>query len=90
MRPTWDEASLNIAVEVAKRSTCDRAHVGVVLVRGQTDPDHRAFRPPSGLSHCDIDGHLLVEGHCVRTIDAENERHYPGMSHGVSTKGATR
>jgi deoxycytidylate deaminase len=32
-RPTWDEYFLDIAFVVSNRSTCDRAHVGALLVR---------------------------------------------------------
>ena len=33
LRPSWDEYFMQIAFTVAQRSTCDRAHVGCVLVR---------------------------------------------------------
>ena len=89
MRPTWDEYFLNIAVEVAKRSTCDRAHVGAVLVRDKRILTTGFNGSPSGLAHCDNEGHLLVEGHCVRTIHAETNAIIQAALHGVSTKGAT-
>jgi dCMP deaminase len=34
-------------------------------------------------------GHLLVDGHCVRTILAETNAIIQGALHGVSTRGAT-
>ncbi|MEN8241506.1 MAG: dCMP deaminase family protein [Chloroflexota bacterium] len=89
MRPTWDEYFINIAVEVAKRSTCDRAHVGAVLVKDKRILTTGFNGSPSGLSHCDNDGHLLVDGHCVRTIHAETNAIIQAALHGVSTKGAT-
>ena len=89
MRPTWDEYFLNIAVEVAKRSTCDRANVGAVLVRDKRILTTGFNGSPSGLPHCDHDGHLLVDGHCVRTIHAETNAIIQAALHGVSTKGAT-
>ena len=88
MRPSWDEYFLNIAVEVAKRSTCDRAHVGAVLVKDKRILTTGFNGSPSGLSHCDIDGHLLVDGHCVRTIHAETNAIIQAALHGVSTKEA--
>lgn len=33
VRPSWDNYFMKIAVTVAERSTCDRAHVGAVLVK---------------------------------------------------------
>ena len=44
---------------------------------------------PAGQSHCDEIGHLLVDGHCVRTIHAETNAIIQAALHGVSTKGAT-
>ncbi len=39
-RPTWNEYFLNIAREVAQRSTCERAQVGAVIVKDKEDPDN--------------------------------------------------
>ena len=33
MRPNWDTYFLKIAYAVAERSTCERAHVGAVIVK---------------------------------------------------------
>jgi dCMP deaminase len=60
-----------IAREVATRSTCDRKHVGAVIVRDKmilTTGYNGSIR---GLPHCDDDGHLMEDGHCVRTVHAE-------------------
>lgn len=89
MRPTWDEYFLNIAKEVAKRSTCDRAHVGAVLVRDKRILTTGFNGSPAGLAHCDNEGHLLVDGHCMRTIHAETNAIIQAALHGVSTNGAT-
>lgn len=89
MRPTWDSYFINIALAVAERSTCDRAHVGAVLVRDKRILTTGFNGSPSGLPHCDSDGHLLVDGHCVRTIHAETNAIIQAALHGVSTKGAT-
>ena len=32
-RPPWDEYFMGITVEVARRSTCDRARVGAIIVK---------------------------------------------------------
>jgi dCMP deaminase len=44
---------------------------------------------PSGQPHCDEVGHLMVDGHCVRTIHAEMNAIIQAALHGVSTRGAT-
>ncbi|MFO7631520.1 MAG: dCMP deaminase family protein, partial [Caldilinea sp.] len=44
---------------------------------------------PAGLPHCDDVGHLLVDGHCVRTLHAEQNALIQAALHGVGTEGAT-
>ncbi|MCB0739052.1 MAG: cytidine/deoxycytidylate deaminase family protein [Bacteroidetes bacterium] len=88
MRPDWDNYFMNIAHNVATRSTCDRAHVGTVLVRDKRILSTGFNGSPSGLPHCDDAGHLLVNGHCVRTIHAEANAIIQSALHGISTKGA--
>ncbi len=70
-RASWDEYFMAIARVVATRSTCDRKHVGAVIVRDRmilTTGYNGSIR---GLPHCDEAGHLMEGGHCVRTIHAE-------------------
>ena len=59
-RPSWDEYFMAIARVVATRSTCDRKHVGAVIVRDKmilTTGYNGSIR---GLGHCDDEGHLLL------------------------------
>ena len=86
-RPSWDEYFMSIALQVAKRSTCDRAHVGAVIVRDRRILTTGYNGSPSGLPHCDDVGHLLVEGHCVRTIHAEQNAIVQAGYLGVSVRG---
>jgi dCMP deaminase len=44
---------------------------------------------PAGQDHCDEVGHLMVNGHCIRTIHAETNSIIQAALHGVSTRGAT-
>ena len=88
MRPDWDSYFMDMARKVAERSTCDRAHVGCVLVR-----DNRVLATGyngsvSGMPHCDDIGHNVVNGHCKRTIHAEINAIIQCALHGVSSKGA--
>ena len=64
---------MNIAAEVATRSTCDRKHVGAVIVREKTILSTGYNGSIKGLPHCDEAGHEMVDGHCVRTTHAEAE-----------------
>ena len=62
---------MNIATEVATRSTCDRKHVGAVIVRNKNILSTGYNGSIKGLPHCDEVGHEMVDGHCIRTTHAE-------------------
>ena len=70
-RVSWEKYFMNIAIEVATRSTCDRKHVGAVIVREKTILSTGYNGSIKGLAHCDEVGHEMVDGHCVRTTHAE-------------------
>jgi dCMP deaminase len=89
MRPDWDSYFLKIAFAVSERSTCDRAFVGCVLVLEKRILTTGFNGSPAGLPHCEEVGHLMVDGHCVRTIHAETNAIIQAALHGVSTKGST-
>ncbi|MGD8402068.1 MAG: cytidine/deoxycytidylate deaminase family protein [Anaerolineales bacterium] len=89
MRPDWDSYFMKIASAVSERSTCDRAMVGCVLVRDKRILTTGFNGSPSGQGHCDEIGHLMVEGHCVRTIHAETNAIIQAALHGVSSRDAT-
>ena len=89
MRPDWDSYFMKIASAVSERSTCDRAMVGCVLVRDKRILTTGFNGSPAGQDHCDEIGHLMVDGHCVRTIHAETNAIIQAALHGVSTRDAT-
>ncbi len=70
-RVSWEVYFMNIAREVATRSTCDRKHVGAVIVRGKTILSTGYNGSVRGMGHCDEIGHEMENSHCVRTIHAE-------------------
>ena len=71
MRKGWDQYFMDIGREVATRSTCDRKHVGAVIVRDRTILSTGYNGSIRGMPHCDDVGHDLDHGHCVATIHAE-------------------
>ena len=70
-RVSWKGYFMNIAREVATRSTCDRKHVGAVIVREKTILSTGYNGSIKGLPHCNEVGCEMVDGHCVRTTHAE-------------------
>lgn len=67
------ELGIKAARDEAKKSRCDRAHVGCVIVdRATGRVVSSAFNEtPPGLEPCDTGGHRMVDGHCVNTVHAE-------------------
>lgn len=88
MRPDWDAYFLEIAATVSTRATCDRKHVGCVLVKGNAIAATGYNGSMSGLGHCDDIGHLMEDGHCVRTIHAEANAVAQAAKNGVSLDNA--
>ena len=70
-RPTWDVYFMGIAQQVSKRSTCDRKNVGAVIVRDKVILSTGYNGSIRGVKHSDEIGHLIENGHCVRTVHAE-------------------
>ena len=82
-RVSWEVYFMNIAKEVGTRSTCNRKHVGAVIVRGKTILATGYNGSIRGLAHCDEAGHEMDNTHCVRTIHAEANAMVQSARHGV-------
>ena len=82
-RVSWEIYFMNIAKEVGTRSTCNRKHVGAVIVRGKTILATGYNGSIRGLAHCDEAGHEIDNTHCVRTIHAEANAIVQSARHGV-------
>ena len=82
-RVSWEQYFMNIAKEVATRSTCDRKHVGAVIVRWKTILSTGYNGSIKGLDHCDDVGHEMENTHCIRTIHAEANAIVQAARHGI-------
>ena len=82
-RVSWSDYFMNIAREVATRSTCDRKSVGAVIVRGKTILSTGYNGSIKGAKHCDDAGHEMVNDHCIRTIHAEANAIVQAAKHGI-------
>ena len=88
-RVGWDVYFMNIAREVSTRSTCDRKFVGAVIVRDKSILATGYNGSIRGLPHCDEEGHLMEDGHCVRTVHAEANAIVQAASNGVGIANAS-
>ena len=88
-RASWDDYFMSIAREVASRSTCDRKHVGAVIVRDRMILSTGYNGSIRGLEHCDEAGHMMENGHCVATIHAEANAIIQAARNGVAIHDAT-
>lgn len=88
-RPDWDTYFMGFAEAASRRATCDRKHVGaVIVVDGQVAATgyNGSVR---GMPHCDEAGHDMEDGHCVRTIHAEMNALAQAARRGVRVEGAS-
>lgn len=86
-RPSWDEFWLMQALYYSTRGTCDRLRTACVIV----DKNNRLLSAgyngsTPGAAHCDDAGHLLIDGHCLRTLHAEENALLHAVEH---MRGAT-
>ena len=88
-RSSWDQYFMDIAKQVATRATCDRKHVGAVVVRDRTILSTGYNGSIRGMPHCDEVGHMMENGHCVATVHAEANAILQAAKNGVRIEGAT-
>jgi dCMP deaminase len=96
MRKDWDRYFMDIAFQAATRATCDRKHVGAVIV----SPDRNILATGyngsiPGTPHCDDAGHMMIfdpntnRESCVRTVHAEANAIVQAAKHGSRIQGGT-
>lgn len=71
-RPTWDEFWFALALLYSTRGTCDRLRTSCLLVDSHNHLISAGYNGSvPGQPHCDDVGHLMVGGHCLRTLHSE-------------------
>lgn len=91
-RQSWDRFFMDLAYKFSTRSTCDRKHVGCVIVSNDKHVIATGYNGSMpGLEHCDDVGHWMIEGRsgCQRTSHAEASAISQAARYGHSIKGAT-
>jgi dCMP deaminase len=87
-RASWDEYFMRIALQAATRATCDRKHVGAVIVRDKAILSTGYNGSIRGLPHCDDVGHMMDNGHCIATVHAEANAIIQAAKNGTAINGA--
>jgi len=77
-----------MAVAASTRATCDRKHVGAVIVRDKAILSTGYNGAVRGDLHCDEHGHMMEDGHCVRVNHAEWNAIILAARNGVRVDGA--
>lgn len=88
-RTDWDTYFMEIAKVVSSRATCNRKHVGAVIVRDRIILSTGYNGSIRGLPHCDEVGHMMEDNHCVATIHAEANAILQAARNGVGIADAT-
>ncbi|HEY0221892.1 deoxycytidylate deaminase [Lactovum miscens] len=86
-RPSLDQYFMEIAQLTSSRGTCDRRYVGALVVRDRHIIATGYNGSVSGDVHCDEVGHKIENGHCIRTVHAEQNALIQCAKYGESTEG---
>ena len=85
-RFSWQDYFMANAELISKRSTCDRAFVGAVLVKDKRIIATGYNGGVSETDNCNEVGHYMEDGHCIRTVHAEMNALIQCAKEGISTK----
>ena len=92
-RSSWDDDFMGIAEQAATRATCDRKHVGAVIVVDKAIVSTGYNGSPRGMPHCDDAGHEMKDmggrQSCVRTVHGEANAIAQAAKTGASVDGGT-
>ncbi|WP_235674829.1 deoxycytidylate deaminase [Clostridioides difficile] len=89
-RCSWQEYFMRLCETVAERGTCDRAYVGAIIVNSENRIVSTGYNGSiSGDKHCSEVGHEMRDGHCIRTIHAEQNALYYCAKEGISVKNCS-
>ncbi|HLS61496.1 MAG TPA: ComE operon protein 2 [Virgibacillus sp.] len=87
-RISWDQYFMAQSHLLALRSTCTRLMVGATIVRDNRIIAGGYNGSVSGSVHCVDHGCYVIDGHCVRTIHAEENALLQCAKFGVPTENA--
>lgn len=72
---------------LAESSTCDRAKVGCLILKDNRIISTGYNGSLPGDAHCTEDDHILIDGHCVATVHAEQNALSFMARNGIPSEG---
>ena len=87
-RIAWEKYFMLQSIMLAARSTCTRLHVGAVVVKDGRIIASGYNGSVTGTPHCTEVGDLLVDGHCIRAVHAEQNALMQLAKMGIAAEGA--
>ncbi|GAA4780329.1 cytidine/deoxycytidylate deaminase family protein [Olivibacter ginsenosidimutans] len=93
-KPSFDEIFMKLALELAERSHCVKAHVGAVLAKDTRIISIGYNGPPSGTHNCDQEWPEEgcardAKGSCSLALHAEENAILYAVKNGAALQGAT-
>lgn len=85
LKPNLINIYKTIVKELATSSTCNRAQVGAILINEGRIICSAYNGSISGYKTCNEDGHVIENGHCIRTVHAEQNMISFCAKNGIST-----
>lgn len=86
-RPTWDEYFMATAVLVSSRSSCERLHVGCIVVSTGRHPNRLVAAGYNGFLPGTPHDSKIRDGHEQATVHAEQNAVADAAKRGVSLQG---
>ncbi|MBM7618033.1 dCMP deaminase [Weissella uvarum] len=87
-RVSWPKYFMLQAVMMASRGTCTRLQVGAVVVKQGRIIASGYNGSVAGTPHCEDVGDLMVDGHCIRAVHAEQNALMQMAKMGIASDGA--
>ncbi len=88
-RPSWDEYFMSICEAVSTRATCNRKHVGSIIVKNNRVISTGYNGALAGTPSCDDAGHIIENSHCIKVSHSEANAVYYAARYGVALEGST-
>ena len=88
-KKNWHQYFMEITEKVSEKATCNRKHVGAIIIKDKRILATGFNGSIAGGLDCDESYHMMDGGHCVRTVHAELNAIVQCAKYGISCDGAS-